>query len=161
MRFCLLACSVLIAIWGAITLAQAPATGDPNVPMFWSARQLKEIDERLATRVSPQTNMSGQRMNASVSMIYRTGPSQAEAHEQDADFILVREGEGAILVGGKIIGGKTERPGEIRGDSIEGGTRYAVAAGDSLYIPANTPHQFFVEKGKHWVITMVKIPPRP
>jgi hypothetical protein len=23
------------------------------------------------------------------------------------------------------------------------------------------PHQFFVEKGKHWVITIVKITPKP
>jgi hypothetical protein len=65
-----------------------------------------------------------------------------------------------IVVGGKMVGGKPERPDEIRGDSIDGGTNYPVAAGDTLYIPVNTPHQFFVEKGKHWVITIVKITPK-
>jgi uncharacterized RmlC-like cupin family protein len=39
--------------------------------------------------------------------------------------------------------------------------RYPVTAGDTLYIPANMPHQFFVERGKHWVITIVKITPKP
>ena len=98
---------------------------------------------------------------ASASVIYRTGPSQSEVHQKLADFIFIREGEGSILVGGKMIGGKTTAQDELRGDSIEGGTRYPVAAGDTLYIPANTPHQFFVEEGKHWVITIVKITPKP
>ena len=59
------------------------------------------------------------------------------------------------------VGGQTTTPDEIRGESIEGGTLYPVKAGDTLYIPANMPHQFFVEKGKHWVITLVKITPKP
>src|SRR5262249_37416847 len=128
---------------------------------FWSADQMKQIDAGLAPRVSSQTNMAGQRLIASANVIYRTGNSGSEIHETEADFIFVREGEGAIVVGGKMIGGKPDRPGEIRGDFIEGGTRYPVAAGDTIYIPANVPHQFFVEKGKHWVITIVKVTPKP
>src|SRR5205809_832934 len=41
-----------------------------------------------------------------------------------------------------------------------GQASYPIAAGDSIFIPANMPHQFFVEKGKHWVITIVKVPPK-
>lgn len=122
---------------------------------------MKEIDTGLSTRVSPQTNMAGARLNASANVIYRTGNSGSEIHEKLADFIFVREGEGSIVIGGKLIGGQPSGPGEIRGESIEGGTRYPVAAGDTLFIPANMPHQFFVEKGKHWVITIVKITPMP
>jgi len=152
---------------GALVLAaQAPrggaqAAGDPKTPVFWSAQQMKEIGQRLGPRVSAQTNMAGERLLASANVIYRTGDSGAEAHEKLADFIFVQEGEGSIVVGGTLIGGQTSAPDEIRGTSIEGGTRYNVKAGDTLYIPANTPHQFFVEKGKHWVITLVKITPRP
>src|SRR5262245_13787717 len=128
--------SVLVLICSVVVMAQAPAApaGDPATPVFWSAAQTKESDARLATRVSPQTNMAGQRLVASASVIYRTGPSQAEIHEKEADFIFIREGEGSILVGGKMIGGKPERANEIRGDSIEGGTNYPVAAGDTIYI---------------------------
>jgi mannose-6-phosphate isomerase-like protein (cupin superfamily) len=140
---------------------RGPAAGDPKTPVFWSAEQMQKIGSDLAPRVSSQTNVAGQSLIASANLIYRTGPSGSEIHENDADFILVREGEGAILVGGKMIGGKPDRPGEIRGDSIEGGTRYGVKAGDTLYIPAKMPHQFFVDKGKHWVITIVKITPKP
>lgn len=129
--------------------------------MFWSAQRIKELGATASARVSPTTNMAGAPLIPSANMIYRTGDSGAETHEKFADFIFVHEGEGAILVGGKMIGGQTERPDEIRGTSIEGGARTPVAAGDSIYIPANTPHQFFVEKGKHWLITIVKITPQP
>jgi mannose-6-phosphate isomerase-like protein (cupin superfamily) len=49
----------------------------------------------------------------------------------------------------------------MNGDSIEGGTSYKVAAGDSLYIPVNAPHQFIVEKGKHLALTIIKVDPQP
>jgi mannose-6-phosphate isomerase-like protein (cupin superfamily) len=153
---------LLLYVLLAMGQARGPgATADPKTAIFWSAEQMKQIDSALAPRVSSQTNMAGQRLLASANVIYRTGPSGSEIHENEADFIFVREGEGEILVGGKMIGGKPDRPGEIRGDSIEGGTRYAVKTGDTLYVPATVPHQFFVDKGKHWVITIVKITPKP
>jgi mannose-6-phosphate isomerase-like protein (cupin superfamily) len=146
-----------------MTLAQAPrvgqTAGDPKTPVFWSVQRMKEI--ALSGRVSSQTNMAGERLLASANVIYRTGNSGSEIHEKLADFIFVREGEGSILIGGKLIGGQPSGPDEIRGESIEGGARYPVTAGDTIYIPANTPHQFFVDKGKHWVITIVKITPKP
>jgi len=157
---------VLVVLLGSILLmAQAPrggaAAGDPVTPIFWSAKQLADLGAEAGTRVSPDTHMAGVRLLSSASMIYRAGDSGSEVHEKLADFISVLEGEGSILVGGKMIGGKPGAADEIRGDSIEGGTRYPVKAGDTLYIPANMPHQFFVEKGKHWVITIVKITPKP
>jgi mannose-6-phosphate isomerase-like protein (cupin superfamily) len=157
---------VLISVLGIISslslTAQAPArpTKDPATPVFWSAAQMKEIDQRLASRQDPSTHNAGTALIASANAIYRTGPSQSEIHEKQGDLIFVREGEGAIVVGGKMIGGKPERSGEIRGDSIEGGTRYPVAAGDSIYIPANMPHQFFVENGKHFAVSIVKLNPQ-
>jgi mannose-6-phosphate isomerase-like protein (cupin superfamily) len=162
LRAALIAAGILVVTGGIVLVGQVPGgpTTDPKAPVFWSASQLKEIDARLAPRVSSETNMAGQSLLASASVIYRTGPSQSEIHEKEADFIFVREGEGSIVVGGKILGGKPARSNEIRGDSIDGGTRYPVSTGDTLYVPANTPHQFFVEKGKHWVIMIVKITPK-
>jgi mannose-6-phosphate isomerase-like protein (cupin superfamily) len=139
-------------------LAQGPRGGsDPVNAVYWSAAQMKETDARLASRVNPQTHNAGAQLIASANAIYRTGLSQSEIHEKQADFIVVRDGEGVILVGGKMVGGKPERANELRGDSIEGGTRYSVAAGDSLYIPAGMPHQFFVDAGEHLAITIVKL----
>jgi mannose-6-phosphate isomerase-like protein (cupin superfamily) len=97
----------------------------------------------------------------SATLIYRDGPSEAEVHRTLADFITVRSGEGEVVVGGTIVDGKSSAPDELRGTSIQGGTRYRIAAGDILYIPANTVHQFFVAPGKNFTVTIVKITPKP
>jgi mannose-6-phosphate isomerase-like protein (cupin superfamily) len=165
MRAFVAVCVLIVALGSLVLLAQAPrggaAAGDPITPIFWSAKQMADLGAEAGTRVSPDTHMAGVRLVSSASMIYRAGDSGSEIHEKQADFISVLEGEGAILVGGRMIGGKPGAADEIRGDSIEGGTRYPVKTGDTIYIPANMPHQFFVEKGKHWVITIVKITPKP
>ena len=61
-----------------------------------------------------------------------------------------------MLFGGKMLEGRATGVGEIRGTAIEGGKRYPMAAGDSLYIPINVPHQFLVEPGQHLVTVIVK-----
>jgi mannose-6-phosphate isomerase-like protein (cupin superfamily) len=143
-------------------IAQAPRrpAADPTTPVFWTAAQMKEIDARLAANQNPATHNAGTSLIASANVIYRTGPSQSEIHEKQGEIIFIREGEGTILVGGKMVGGKLDRADELRGDSIDGGTRYNVVAGDTLYIPVNTPHQFFIETGKHFAITIVKLNPQ-
>jgi mannose-6-phosphate isomerase-like protein (cupin superfamily) len=158
-----LAVRVLGILGSVAVVAQGPPApaGDPATPIFWTASQMREIDARLSARQDPIMHNAGARLIGSANVIYRTGPSQSEIHQKQGDFIFVREGEGTILVGGKMVGGKPERANEIRGDSIEGGARYEVAAGDTLYIPVNTPHQFFVDPGKHFEITIVKINPLP
>jgi len=165
MRAFVVAGVLSVGLGSLVLMAQAPrggaAGGDPVTPIFWSARQMADLGTEAGNRVSTDTHMAGVRLVASASMIYRAGDSGSEIHEKQADFISVLEGEGAIVIGGKMIGGKPGAADEIRGDSIEGGTRYPVKTGDTIYIPANMPHQFFVEKGKHWVITIVKITPKP
>src|SRR5215469_1472290 len=42
---------------------------------------------------------------------------QAEFHEKQADVIIIQSGQATIIVGGKIINGKTTAPNEIRGTS--------------------------------------------
>jgi len=138
--------------------AGAQSSVNPPNPVFWSAQRIRKLANEMKPRVDPNTHNAGMALIPSANLIYREGDSGSEIHEKTADIIFVHEGEGAILIGGKMIGGKQDRPDEIRGTSIEGGTRYAIAPGDSIYIPANMPHQFFVEKGKHFVITIVKVP---
>ena len=64
-------------------------------------------------------------------------------------------GKGTLLVGGTTVGGHTTAPGEIRGPSLNGGTRHPMAAGDVFHIPANVPHQMLVPKSL--VIQVVKV----
>lgn len=72
-----------------------------------------------------------------------TGSSELHAHE--ADVFVVESGSGVLVTGGKLVGAHTTKPGEMRGSSIEGGTRHSVSAGDVIHIPAGTPHQLLVK----------------
>jgi len=157
--------AMFVLLGSAFLLAQGPrgrgpAGADPPTPVFWSSQHIKDLAAEMKPNVNPTTHNVGMVLIPSANLIYREGDSGSEIHEKVADIIFVHEGEGTILVGGKMIGGQQDRPDEIRGTSIEGGTRYPIKTGDSIYIPANMPHQFFVEKGKHFVITIVKVTPQ-
>jgi len=143
-------------------LAMAPLrAADPQTPIHWSASQLAATEAKIKSSVDPARHLGLERLLDSATLIYRDGPSEAEVHQKLADFITVRAGEGEVIVGGTIVDGKSSAPDELRGPSIKGGTRYKVAAGDILYIPANTVHQFFVAPGKNFTVTIVKITPKP
>src|ERR1700741_2913014 len=43
---------------------------------------------------------------------------QAELHEKQADLIVVQSGQATIIIGGKMVNGKTTAANEIRGTSI-------------------------------------------
>ena len=162
MKSAVVGVAVLLVV-GAIGLggqARRGTQSDPKTPVYWSARQLKDLSTQMSTRVNAQTHNAAQPLIASANLIYRNGNSGGEIHEKLSDFIFVHEGQGSILIGGKVIGGNQTATDEIRGDSVEGGTRYPIAAGDSIFIPAGVAHQFLVEDGKHFQITIVKVPPK-
>lgn len=162
MKRSLIAIIAFVLTGSLLLVAQAPrgAPGDSSTSVFWSAQRIKELAGTLKPRVNPDTHNAAMGLNGTANLIYREGDSGSEVHEKVADFIFVHEGEGSILIGGKVVGGQQSAPDEIRGTSIDGGARQTIAAGDSIFIPANMPHQFFVEKGKHFVITIVKVPPK-
>ena len=147
----------------ALILLMSVATAyaaDPTTPMFWSAETLRAAEGRAKAAVDPTLHRGVERLLDSATVIYRDGPSEAEAHTDRADFITVREGRGTILIGGTIVGGRATAAGEIRGKAIEGGQRYDIKAGDALFIPVNVAHQFFVDQGQHFVVMIVKVVPR-
>ena len=153
---CLLAARIAAASFLVVGPAHA---ADPTTPVYWSAEKTREIMRDAAGRVNKETGMSPQRFGDSMFLMHREKTSGAEAHTESADFIIVNGGAGTIVIGGTILNGKPERPGEVRGDAIEGGTPYPVKAGDTLYVPKAMPHQFQVEQGGHIVYTIVKVTP--
>lgn len=77
----------------------------------------------------------------SMMRVYRTGDGEAELHEKQVDVFLVEQGAASLIVGGKVVGPRTTGPGEVRGTSIEGGEKRALAVGDIVHIPNGVPHQ--------------------
>jgi mannose-6-phosphate isomerase-like protein (cupin superfamily) len=147
----------LLLVVGALVPLRA---ADPTSPVYWSADQTRELDKTAASRLNKAAGLGTSRLMDSAFILYREGNSQAEIHTEQADFIFFREGEGVVIVGGKIVNGKPSGAGEIRGDSIDGGTKYPVKAGDSIFVPKGMPHQFWLESGQHFTATIVKITPK-
>jgi glc operon protein GlcG len=70
----------------------------------------------------------------------RTGPGEAEVHENEIDVFYVVDGGSTMVTGGKVVGGKNTGPGQIKGSGIEGGHTYHLTKGDVMVIPAGVPH---------------------
>jgi mannose-6-phosphate isomerase-like protein (cupin superfamily) len=104
-----------------------------------------------------KTQQLGNFGNHSLMTSYRDSNGEAEVHEKVADVFIVRSGSATLMIGGKVVAPKTTAPNEIRGTSIEGGEKHTIEAGDIVNIPANTPHQVLVEKGKVVTYDVVKI----
>jgi len=95
---------------------------------------------------------------AMLSFRSRSRSGMAEVHENFADLFVVLEGRATMVTGGTVTGAKTINPGEIRGDSVEGGVRQEMRAGDVLHVPAGLPHQVQVTGENTITSLVVKIP---
>ena len=149
---------LLPAVAGALLIL--PGAAAAQEPRLWTAAEIAALEKQAAASVDPTRHLGAERLLPTATLIYRDGPSEAEVHEMLADFITVRSGEGEVLVGGELVEPRALATDETRGTSITGATRYRFSAGDILYIPANTAHQFLVEPGQHLVTVIVKTVPR-
>ena len=149
----------ILLLFGAVCLLPLHAA-DPVQPLFWSASQNKDFDGKAEAKLNAERHLGTERLLDSAFVAFRNGNGEAEVHVKQADLLLIRSGEGVVLVGGRIVEGRPTGTDEIRGKSIEGGMSYRIAAGDTLYSPANTVHQFRVEPGKSFTAMVVKITPK-
>jgi mannose-6-phosphate isomerase-like protein (cupin superfamily) len=95
-------------------------------------------------------------LDSATILAVRTSSGRAEFHAASADAFFVVEGHATLVTGGTIVNpaGTTE----IRGESIRGGTRAELSAGDVVHIPAKTPHQLLLSGQGDFVYVLVKIP---
>lgn len=77
-----------------------------------------------------------------VSGNHRDKAGEVEVHEKETDVIHMIEGEATFVTGGTMVGGKTTKPGQMRGTDIKGGTTQHLVKGDVIVVPAGTPHWF-------------------
>ena len=95
-----------------------------------------------------------------LSVATRSGSGAAELHRKANDVFVVESGEAMLIIGGSIVNAKTTTANEVRGASIEGGTRHKLGPGDIVHIPANTPHQILLEEGKQITYAVMKVDAR-
>jgi mannose-6-phosphate isomerase-like protein (cupin superfamily) len=127
---------------------------------IWRASDLKAKEKELAGKATPERMASDTLANYGnhlTMLAHRKANGEPEVHEKMADFFVVESGEATLLVGGKVAGGKTTSPGEIRGGTIEGGEKQKLTVGDVVHIPAGVPHQLLLDRGKNFTYFVIKV----
>src|SRR6516165_1096485 len=92
---------------------------------------------------------------------YRPGTSPAAVHEKDAELMVVLQGAGNIVTGGKLVNQTRTNANNLSGASIEGGNSQTVVKGDMIIVPANTPHQVIPGGGAPIVLMTMHVPHPP
>ncbi len=92
---------------------------------------------------------------------YRPATAPAASHEKDAELMVVLDGAGNIVTGGKLVDEKRVNAANLSGASITDGHSQAVVKGDMLIVPANTPHQVIPTGGAPIVLMTLHVPSAP
>ena len=90
-----------------------------------------------------------------------TKAARPNSHAAWEDHIFILDGEATMILGGTIENPrKITGPGETRGSGISrAARRFAVHAGDYVFVPVNTPHRMVLAPGKTIRYAVVKTHP--
>ena len=141
---------------GATSAVPAPGDGF----LHWSSAELKAQEGKLIQALAGKNSASQQLASSdgqSATMSHRLTSGEAEVHDAATDIFYVHSGKGEFHIGGNVVGGKTPRPGEVRGPSIEGANRRKLAVGDIVVIPPRTPHQIVLQPGERITYLVMKV----
>jgi mannose-6-phosphate isomerase-like protein (cupin superfamily) len=134
--------SLLLTIASAALLAQTP----PPTKTYASAEDVKALAAK-----AKADHKDGQPLVAenilrlapySANLEYRTAVGPAAVHEKEAEMFYVIDGSATLMTGGKLTEEKRTNAENLTGTGIEGGKSQAVAKGDFVIVPENTPHWF-------------------
>ena len=125
---------------------------------IYSPKDIREMSDALLKKRTQFASKELERYSNHYSMLaQREGTGSSEVHEHEADIFVIESGAATILTGGKLVNARTQKPGEIRGTSIEGGERHLLGPGDIVHIPAGVPHQLLIGKGQPFTYFVVKV----
>ena len=157
MRAGLLALPLALAATGVPAQTAAPA--DPT--SFAAAADVQATVAAMARGLKPGQHFAWQplvRDGVSVAAVeYWTAPGRPAVHPADAEYTIVIAGAGTLVSGGRLVDASVTRADLTEGSRIEGGTTRPLKPGDTMLIPAGTPHWFGVEGGR-LVLLGIKLP---
>ena len=143
-----------------LTAVMPLMAAEPTGFVVWSGSELKGYGKKLAPKIN-EGKVASERLatfpNHFAMIAHREGDGEAELHEKQADLFVVESGEATLVFGGEVVSPKTTAPNEVRGPSIKGGERKALAAGDVVHIPAKIPHQLLLPAGKEFTYFVMKV----
>ena len=150
----------MVTASGRVSLAQDAGSGAAATPDVYSQDDLMGMEKKLKekTDASGLATQTIKKYSTDYAMLaFRSQSGKAELHEKFADFYVVVAGNATLVSGGKMVNGATTAPGEVRGDSIQGGEDTKLKKGDIVHIPANIPHQLTLAKGDTFQYFIVKV----
>ncbi len=125
---------------------------------IYSAADIRKMAQELSQKQTQFASRDLSRYGTHYFMLaQREATGSAEVHEHEADIFFVEAGSADLVTGGKVVNPQTQKPGEIRGSSIQGGEKHEVATGDIIHIPAGVPHQLLIGKTKPFTYFVVKV----
>jgi mannose-6-phosphate isomerase-like protein (cupin superfamily) len=151
-----------IRLFTAAVLVAPLFAAQPTEFALWTSAELTRRDLALSKKVGPDHSARETLADYGdhrVRLLYRDGDGFPEQHDNVVDVVIVKSGEGTLLLGGTMINPKAgSGAGEHVGTGIEGGERHPLGPGDVVHIPAKIPHSFLVPAGRHITYVLVKFP---
>jgi mannose-6-phosphate isomerase-like protein (cupin superfamily) len=117
-----------------------------------------QMREQAKNNKEAGTGILEKRLDANTLLAFRDRDGKGELHQQLGDVFFVLQGTAILVTGGTISNPATTAPGEIRGASVQDGTRRKLQEGDVVHVSANTPHQMLLDAGSSITYFVVKIP---
>ena len=149
-----------LAFFAPVAIAMAAL---PVGYTHWTAQQVQDRAQTLPAKMSKvkvATASLGGWGNHSMSLVHREGSGEAELHETQSDILIIRDGDGSIVVGGTIPDSRRTTAHEIRGSKINNGEQQALHPGDVIHVSPKTPHQILLEPGHKIDYFAVKVDAR-
>ncbi len=160
MRAHVFAASFITALMASSAFAQQAAP--PATRTFLSDKEIMGLIEKAkADRKNDAPNVIEPILTLApyrAQLEYRPGEAPAALHEKDAELMVVLQGTGNIITGGKLVNEKRNNANNLGGSSISDGHTQAVVKGDMLIVPANTPHQVIPTGGAPIVLMTMHVP---
>jgi mannose-6-phosphate isomerase-like protein (cupin superfamily) len=146
-----------------VSTAQQPAaqTSAPAAKTFTSAAEVESLIAKAKADRKPGEPTVAEPILLlapyNLHLEYRASVGPAAVHEHEAEIFYVLDGSGTIVTGGKLVKETRSDAENLNGTEIEGGTSQAVAKGDFIMVPENTPHWFSTINGT-LVLVSVHVP---
>lgn len=145
----------------AIMMSSVGAYAQTMKSDHWSNAELLERAKQLKAKAAQGDGSASETLEKYphhyTMLAFRERSGGGELHQNFADIFFILDGHATVVTGGSLVEQKTTGAGEMRGKSVEGGSRQEVKAGDVVHIPAGMPHQTLVRDGDTVTYFVVKV----